>query len=164
MARISKEERSTRKTIYDEALMQLFVEGNNIGESGWKSCTFDNLAKVLGITKSTIQSYYLNVDEIRETVAKISMPKIIKELSFDGPESFIYSWKKLIVSKSVNGDIFRKIIQMLLLNVCDEASSGRGSTGLKRFYNMLETHFGSDNATLILEKTLGHSVMVIAEL
>ncbi|NKF50381.1 TetR family transcriptional regulator [Shewanella sp. WXL01] len=150
MARVSKEEKEANFEKFNQIIMEIFFE------SGWESVTYDNIAKIAGVRKSTLQGYYPTKKDFGQTLKGKMLPIILKQLDFSSKAALVDSWKAGLSDKK-----FRYIVSLLLYTVTLATPPAHITSALNQLIDICESHFPNEGYG-ISERLLGLTIMWLA--
>lgn len=152
MARITQEQKEENLKKYNQIILDLFLT------EGWHAVTYDNIAKVAGVRKSTLQGYYESNKDFGLALKGKIFPVFTKYLDLSSKKNLISSWNNALEHKQ-----FRMIINMLIANSTTQAPSDMTVMGVKNLINMFNHAFDEDCRELV-EKLLGTTVLRFLEI
>ena len=148
MARITPEQRKANTEKYNAIIVKLFLA------NGWNSVTYDNIAKIAGVRKSTLQGYYPSNKDFGTALKGRIFPIFISHLDFTDEQSLIGSWNIALDIKE-----FRMVISMFIANSASLEPSSLTIKGMQGLISMFAEHFGIERATAVAEVLLGKTVL-----
>ena len=153
MARITLEQRKENTEKFDAIIVKLFLE------NGWNSVTYDNIAKVAGVRKSTLQGYYPSNKDFGNALKGRIFPIFISHLDFTDEQRLIDSWNVALDVKE-----FRMVISMFIANSASLEPSSLTLKGMQGLITLFSDHLGLERATAVAEILLGKTVMKFVNL
>jgi len=98
--------RLLKQAAYDEVVLDIFLK------EGWGALSHQHVSDVIGIGKSSLQTYYPKAPAFGKPLEGNLFPVMKELLTFDSPELFVSSWNRAL-NESV---AFRNIAQLMLLS------------------------------------------------
>ncbi len=152
MAKISKEEKEANFKKYNQIILDIFFE------SGWHCVTYDNIAKVAGVRKSTLQGYYESNKEFAHALKGKVFPIFAEQLDFSSKETLTESWHKALSVKH-----FRYILNMLVANSTLPEPSDMTVNGMTNLIKMVDGHFPGEGREIV-ETLLGKTILTLLDI
>lgn len=152
MAKISKEEREANLQRYNQIIMDIFLT------DGWHCVTYDNIAKIAGVRKSTLQGYYESNKEFAVALKGRVFPIFIEHLDFSSKDALQQSWTEALSVKN-----FRYILNMLVANSTLPEPSDMTVNGMGNLIRMIDNHFPGEGR-IIVESLLGKTILMLLDL
>lgn len=151
MAKISKEEKQANLLKYNKIILDIFLE------DGWHCVTYDNIAKITGVRKSTLQGYYESNKEFANALKGKIFPIFAEHLDFSSKETIQYSWTKALSAKH-----FRYILNMLIANSTLPEPSDMTVNGMGNLIEMFDSHFPNEGREVV-ESLLGKTILTLLD-
>ncbi|PKG38335.1 TetR family transcriptional regulator [Psychromonas sp. Urea-02u-13] len=154
MAKITAVQRAQNKEKYDAIVVNCFFD------KGWDYITLNNIAKELGLSKSSVQAYYPTKMDFGLTLKDKVFPIMLNKLDFTSPETFINSWGTALAERK----IFAMVVHLLVANATSQATSAMTIAGITKLKGMIAKEWGSEEkAQHAIYQVLGLSVMELAK-
>ena len=147
MARITQEQKEDNLKKYNQIIVDLFLT------EGWQAVTYDNIAKIAGVRKSTLQGYYETNKDFGQALRGKIFPIFAKFLDLTSKDNLITSWNDALNQKQ-----FRLIINMFIANSAAEIPSDMTIMGVKNLIIMFNEALGEDSREIV-ELLLGKTVL-----
>ena len=154
MAKISAIQRAKNKEKYDAVVVSCFFE------KGWNYITLNNIAKELGLRKSSAQAYYPSKMDFGLALKGKVFPVMMNELDLTSPESFISSWEKALT----NNKIFTMVVHLLVSNATSHSTNQMTIGGITKLQGLMVKEWKNEaKADKAIYHVLGLSVMELAK-
>lgn len=152
MARITQQQKEENLSKFNKIIIDIFLN------EGWHAVTYDNIAKIAGVRKSTLQGYYETHRDFGNAMKGQIFPVFIKHLDFSSRDRIIESWISALEDR-----VFRNILTMMISNASSDTPNEMTVIGVGNLQKLFVQQLGQEGSD-ILERLLGKTVMSLLKL